>query len=88
MCMYASLVSVALCSPHIAICSSCEQLHPPAPKLPRAGAAALAFINSGAPADVMLMDVHMPRMSGVKVMQEVADMPPYPVVRTLSAHRH
>jgi hypothetical protein len=49
-----------------------------------AGASALAYIRGGSTADVMLLDVVMPNLSGVQVMQEAAsdmDVLPYPVVR-------
>ena len=46
-----------------------------------AGAEALDFIRGGVQADVMLLDIRMPIMSGLEVMGEVtASPPPYPIV--------
>jgi CheY-like chemotaxis protein len=46
-----------------------------------AGAEALDFIRGGVEADVMLLDIRMPIMSGLEVMAEVAaSPPPYPIV--------
>ena len=46
-----------------------------------AGAEALDFIRGGVQADVMLLDIRMPIMSGLEVMAEVAaSPPPYPIV--------
>lgn len=46
-----------------------------------AGAEALDFIRGGVQADVMLLDIRMPIMSGLDVMAEVAaSPPPYPIV--------
>ncbi len=48
-----------------------------------AGSEALDFIRSGTPADVMLLDIRMPVMSGTDVVEAVKDaLPPYPIVRT------
>ncbi len=45
------------------------------------GVEAEEFINSGAPADVMLLDIRMPMRSGIEVLHNCADhLPPYPIV--------
>ncbi len=46
---------------------------------------ALEFIEAGAPADIMLLDIRMPVKSGTDVMRECARaLPAYPVVRGCS----
>ncbi len=46
---------------------------------------ALEFIEAGAPADIMLLDIRMPVKSGTDVMRECARaLPTYPVVRGCS----
>ncbi len=44
-----------------------------------AGVEATDFIASGVVVDVMLLDIRMPKKSGVEVMKEANPMPPYPI---------
>ena len=53
-----------------------------------AGQEAIDFIHSGAPADIMLLDINMPIKSGMDVMRDCSDHPPaFPVVRP-NIHPH
>jgi CheY-like chemotaxis protein len=46
-----------------------------------AGVEASQFIDSGSPADIMLLDIRMPLRSGVEVVEGCAHRwPPYPIV--------
>ncbi len=46
-----------------------------------AGVEAEEFIRSGAPADIMLLDIRMPLRSGLEVVHNcAAQLPPYPIV--------
>ena len=44
------------------------------------GYEAAAFLASGAPADVMLLDIRMPGPSGVEIMRDLQQPPPFPVL--------
>ncbi len=47
----------------------------------RAGVEAEEFIRSGAPADIMLLDIRMPLRSGLEVVHNcAAQLPTYPIV--------
>lgn len=64
-------------------------LPPPCVCLRRPGLEAHEFIESGAPADIMLLDIRMPVKSGTDVMRDCADLlPTYPVVCHVLALLH
>ncbi len=43
------------------------------------GDVASAFIASGAPVDVMLLDIRMPGKTGIEVMKDALPRPQYPI---------
>ena len=45
-----------------------------------AGIEASEFIESGQPADVMLLDIHMPGKGGIDVLYDAVVKPPYPII--------
>ncbi len=81
------LFGLALCAPFFpgeyARCAA------PSVCVRRPGLEAHEFIESGAPADIMLLDIRMPVKSGTDVMRDCADLlPAYPVVCHVLALLH